>query len=143
MATSPSTKKRFSVAKTTDGLKKTLYLIAGLFAAGMIEQYLMSKVAFLSDTKTATDGTSTKNTVGVMAKSAIYIAAGIMPAQFTNNEILSWAGYGVSAYGGLKAVKSLSDTAKVYGLAGGVQHYTEPQLPYPSYSLPGGSTSSR
>ena len=132
-----STGKKLTVAKTTDGLKKTLFLIAGLFVGGLLEQYLMSKVAFLSDTKVdTTDATkTTKNTVGVLVKSAIYIVGGLIPGQITANEMVSWAGYGISSYGGLKAIKSLSDTAKVYGLAGGVKPYSEPQL-YPNYPLP-------
>jgi hypothetical protein len=126
---------KISVRKTKKGLSNTLFLIAGLFVGGLMEQYLMSKVAFLADTKTDAAGATTKNTVGVFLKSAAYIIGGTIPAQLSSNEMIANIGYGISAYGGLKAAKALSDSAKVYGLSG-LTHYRDPQLPLPTYSLP-------
>lgn len=131
---------KFSSKKAKTGLMNTLYIIAGLFAAGMIEQFAMSKIAFLADTKTDASGNSTKNILGTVLKSGIYIAGGLMPAQFSDNEILQWMGYGVSGYGGLKAVKVISDTAKVYGL-GGVHPGAVNLPPYPQYQIPENGTS--
>jgi hypothetical protein len=125
--------RKFSVENTKKGLLKSASLMAGLFVGGLLEKHVLSNVAFLSDTKavSATDPTLTKNTVGVMLKSAIYVVAGLIPAQLTNNELLAFTGYGVTAYGGLKAAKSLTESAKVFGL-GGIAPHIEPTY-FPTY----------
>jgi len=135
MKKTSSLTRKFSVSNTKKGLVNTASLMAGLFIGGLLEKHVLSNVAFLADTKTVTaaDATTTvtPNKVGVLLKSAIYVAAGLIPAQLTKNELLAYAGYGVSAYGGLKAAKSFTDSAKVYGL-GGITRHIEPTY-FPTY----------
>jgi len=128
---------KFSMQKTKTGFMNTLYVMAGLFVGGLLEQHAMSKITILADTKadTSEPPKQVPNTVGIMLKSAIYIAGGLAAGQLTNNNIAQWAGYGLASYGGLKAVKSLSDSAKVFGL-GSVHSGGDVSLPYyPQYQL--------
>ena len=139
MSTKNTNAPKFSMKGTKEGALKSLYLVAGLFAGGLIEQYAMSKVAFLADTKTdPADATKTvKNTVGVLAKSVLYIGTGLVVPQLTKSDMVEWAGYGLASYGALKGVKSLSDSAKVFGL-GGVHSNGDVRMPYfPQYQLNG------
>lgn len=127
---STSVARKFSVDKTKKGATKILYLIAGLFVGGLLEEYAMSKIAYLADTKTNESGETSKNTLGVILKSGIYILGGLLPAQLSNNEALEYAGYGLSSYGGLKLAKGISEKAKPYGL-GSLSPYVN--LPAPQY----------
>lgn len=130
----PVSLKKFSVAKTKKGVMNTLALIAGLFIGGLLEQYAMSKIAYLADTKAdATDATKTnKNYVGIILKNAVYIIGGLGIGQMTSNEYAEYAGYGLASYGGLKIAKTVSEKAKVYSL--GSVHQNQ-DVSYPQYQL--------
>lgn len=130
------------MAKTKKGLYKVLGLVAGLFIGGLAEQHLMSKISFLANTKSATDGTTTKNTLGIILKTGLYVVGGLVPSALTDNEMIEYAGYGFSAYGGLQGAKGMSDKAKVYGLGGMYPHVNLIQQPYQNYLEGPGSNAS-